>query len=226
MDGPECCPEMDTDLHTGLTASAEILKWKAVAEESLEAKRVLTARCSELQAQRDESMSINKDLVAGFKHVTAQLSLTQKQVQEQQQRLAAMQAALIAVRAAIEPEGGEGAAPARWGGAAQRQAQAGARTGAAGGDLSEQHMAQLTQLSGQMARDAQRDDERRELLKAQLLGAGAGASSNGNGAAAAAAPVAKSGSNGSGNGNGTAARGAMAAANGKGVPAAAASEAA
>jgi hypothetical protein len=77
-------------------------------------------------------MSINKDLVAGFKHVTAQLSLTQKQVQEQQQRLAAMQAALIAVRAAIEPEGGEGAAPARWGGAAQRQAQAGARTGAAG----------------------------------------------------------------------------------------------
>lgn len=214
-----------------VSASVEIAKWKVKAEELVIEKQMLAARSKELEAQRNQSMVINAELLAAYKQMQAQLQLATQKVEQYQSSYSSLRQDLLTIKSSMErTEGAGSAAPApaaAWpGGGRQQQRPAPAR-GAAGGGVADdvgltgEAMAQLFQMSQQMALDAERDEMKRQLLKSELMeGAppanGAGGNgvrssngSNGNGAAAhysaaasapaaAAATLGKASSNGRG----------------------------
>ncbi|KIZ02251.1 hypothetical protein MNEG_5712 [Monoraphidium neglectum] len=171
------------------TASEEIRRWKAVADEALAAKARLLERSRELEVQRDESMSINRELLAGYKRVAGELQEASGKVRGYEEQLVALRQQLLDLRSALtSPEavgdggsgngagpGGDGNGKPWWnvlggtgggaaGGSGRKEGGGGEASGAAG---AAQAVLQLLQISGQLAREAERDDERRAFFNAR-----------------------------------------------------------
>ncbi|GBF92011.1 hypothetical protein Rsub_04735 [Raphidocelis subcapitata] len=213
------------------TASAEIVKWRARAEDAQSEKLQLAERTRELAAQRDQSMAINQELRTGYRQLQAELAAANEELRAREASYSDLRGQLIEF---IDKSGGSplpaAGSPAAGAGSAAAAAQNGA--GAAAANVAVAAM-QLFRLSRLIIGDVESGERRREQARSQVEMA-TGAAADGAAAAAAAPyapPAADAGtlgaaappayatySNGNGNGAGKAAAngaGKAAAVNGK-----------
>ncbi|KAI8474337.1 MAG: hypothetical protein J3K34DRAFT_408214 [Monoraphidium minutum] len=156
-------------------ASAEIRRWKAAAADALAAKARLAERTKELRVQRDESMGINKQLLAGYRQVEGELEAATARARDTEREYLGLRQQLLDAR-----EAAEGAAAGGGGGGEGRPwwsvlplVGGGANKDGGGADAlgTENPVQQLLRFSQQLARGAEMDDTKREQIKARMAGA-------------------------------------------------------
>ncbi|GBF96162.1 hypothetical protein Rsub_08910 [Raphidocelis subcapitata] len=182
------------------TASAEVMRWKSVVVAAQAAKNLLEFRARELEEQRDQSMEVTRELLAGCQDLQRQLAEAKARLEAYEGRADGLKDHLLDLKGAAQGGGGGGGGGGAAGGgvpwplsvlaAAGLSGNGGGwGGGAGGGDKAPPSVEELLGTAQRLASEAARGDEARQRAGSALVAssAGGGGESGGGGGAAGGA---------------------------------------